>query len=331
MMEDRSGRRPRIAGVGPRAPLLALVATCLGVALAAPGDGGRPPPTLVMQLWERPGEPLAVVELPGGEPRIVRGLASAGGDPPLRVLQTGGRVVYFGDGGVYANHPQLNGRPRRLGAAWYFVPSATAGRVWLTFADAAERDIRRVAEVTVRGRVTARGGRPPCPGASVLAATAHALLCQDRDGLVAFEPRTGRVLRRIAGPFPLDTHGDLVAWCGAGCRRLHLTDVRTGADRAIEPGAGFRFEESYEGAFSPGGELLAVPVNARGVRRAALVDVDAGTARVIGRLGGYRNLTWSSGKLYFEPRKGRIAEHDPATGRTRLLGFELRSQILDMS
>lgn len=317
--------------MGPRPLLLALAAACAGVALAAPGAGGRDD-TLVMQLWVRPGEPLAVVELPDGKPRIVRGLATAGGDPPLRVLQTGGRVVYRGDAGVYAIGPELKRRPRKLGAALYFIPSATEGRVWLTFADADDRDISRVAEVTVRGRVTARGGRPPCPGASVLAATKRALLCQDREGLVAFEPQSGRVLRRIAGPFPLDTNRDLVAWCDQGCPRLHVTDVRTGADRAIEPGDDFSFEESYEGAFSPDGSLLAAPVITRNGRRVALVDVATGTARVIGRLAGYRNLTWSSSRrLYFEPRNGRIAEHDPATGRTRLLSFTLRSQVLDMS
>jgi hypothetical protein len=124
---DSGARRPRIAIVGPRTPLLALVAACVGVALAAPGEEDAKPDTLVMQLLVRPDEPLAVVELPDGEPRIVRGVASAGGDPPRRVLQTGGRVVYLGDGGVYATDPRLEERPRRLGAAWYFIPSATEG------------------------------------------------------------------------------------------------------------------------------------------------------------------------------------------------------------
>jgi hypothetical protein len=316
--------------VGPRPLLLALAAACLGVALAAPGEGDRGE-TLVMQLWVRPGEPLAVVELPDGKPRIVRGLATAGGDPPLRVLQTGGRVVYLAGSGVHAIDPQLKGRPRKLGAGWYYIPSATDGRVWLTFADAADRDIGRVAEVTVRGRVTARGGPPPCPGASVLAATADALLCQDRDGLVAFEPRSGRVLRRLAGPFPLDTDGDLVAWCDEGCPRLHVTDVETGSDEAIVPGPGFRFEESYEGAFAPGGALLAAPVMTRSGRHVALLDVATGKVTVIGRLAGYRNLTWSGRRLYFEAPGSRIAEHDITTGRTRRLGFRLRSRLLDMS
>jgi hypothetical protein len=331
--------------VGSRPPLLALAAACLGLVLAAPGDCGSgehrraasstPTETLVLQLL-RPGEPLAVVALPDGRPRIVRGLALRGGDPPLRVLRTGGRLVYYGAGGIFAIDLALKGRPEKLGAGWYFIPSATDGRVWLTFADAHERDVRAVAELTVRGRVTARGGRPPCRGASVLAATAEALLCQDdASRLLAFDPKTGDVLRRLAGPFPLDTHGSLVAWCANRCPRLHVTDVGTGADTVVEPGPGFRFEESYEGAFSPGGSLLAAPVIAPGGRRVALVDVAAGTARVIAgaRLSGYRNLTWSSSGrwLFFNARAGRIGAHDPASGRTRLLPFRLGSHVLDMA
>jgi hypothetical protein len=320
--------------VGSRPPLLALAAACAGLAVVASGERAEPADRLIMQLL-RPGEPLAVVALPDGRPRIVRGLALRGGDPPLRVHRTGGRLVYHGAGGVYAIDLELKGPPDKLGAAWYFVPSATEGRVWLTFPDAAERGVRAVAEVTVRGRVSARGGRPPCPGASVLAAVEGALLCQDRDGLVAFAPLNGTVLRRLPGPFPLDTHGRLVAWCAERCRRLHITDVGTGSGRAVEPDSGFRFETSYEGAFSPDGSRLALPVIARGVRRVGLVDVRSGTARVIAgpRLAGYRNLTWSSSgrRLYFDARAGRIAAYDPAEDRARLLPFTLGSRVLDMA
>jgi hypothetical protein len=116
---------------------------------------------------------------------------------------------------------------------------------------------------------------------------------------------------------------------------LHVTDVITGTDTVVEPAGGFRFEETYEGAFSPDGSLLAAPVIARGVRLVALVDVAAGTVRVIAgaRLVGYRNLAWSSSgrRLFFNARRGRIAAHDPASGRTRLLPFRLSSQVLDMA
>ena len=65
------------------------------------------------------------------------------------------------------------------------------------------------------------------------------------------------------------------------------------------------------------------------MRRVALVDIAAGTARLI----RYRNLTWSSSGrwLFFNARAGRIAVHDSASGRTRLLPFRLRSQVLDMA
>ena len=288
-----------------------------------------------MQL-RRPAEPLALVDLPAGRPRIVRGIATRGGDPPMRVLRTGGRLVYHGAAGVRAIDLALKEPPERLGATGYFIPSATDGRVWLMFLDKHERDLARVAEVTVDGRVTTRGGKPPCRGVSVLRATAEALLCQDdASRQLAFDPETGRVLRRLPGPFPLDTHGSRVAWCAERCPELHLTDVAGGSDTEVEPGPGFRFEETYEGAFSPDGSLLAAPVRTCGGRRVALVDVDAGTARVIAgpRLAGYRNLAWSSSgrRLYYNAGRGRIAAYDRASGRTRLLPFRLSSQVLDMA
>jgi hypothetical protein len=313
------------------------VAVAIIVAVAAgcaDDEDPKPGGTLVLQLL-RPGEPLATVALPAGKPRIARGLAPAGGDPPLRLLHTGGRLVYYGAGGVYATDLELKGEPRKLGAAWYFVPSATDGRVWLAYPDRDERHVRALAEVTVQGRVTARSASPPpCPGPTVLGAVTGAVLCQDRSRLLAFDPVSGRVVRRLPGPFPLDTHGRLVAWCADGCPRLHVTDVRTGDDTAIEPGSRFRFDETYEGAFSPDGSLLAAPVVAGGRRRVALVDVAAGSVRVIAgsRLAGYRNISWSSsGWVLFNSAKGRIAAHAPGSGRTMLLPFTLKSQMLDMA
>jgi hypothetical protein len=100
------------------------------------------------------------------------------------------------------------------------------------------------------------------------------------------------VLRRLPGPFPLDTHGSLVAWCADRCPAVHVTDIGTGADTAITPGRRFEFEESYEGAFSPDGSLLAAPVRTPG---------------------------------------GRWVAHAPGPGRTTLLPFKLKSQVLDMA
>jgi hypothetical protein len=326
------------------ASALTVASIALVVAVGGTSDDRAPTRagshgTLFVQLL-RDGEPLVAIDLPAGEPRIVRGLALAGGDPLFRLVRTGGRLVYNGAGGTYAIDLDLEGGPQKLAEAWYFVPSATAGRVWLTFLDrdspATVNDLRSVAEMTVRGEVTARSpGPPPCRGPTVVAATTAALLCQGRNGMRAFDPASGEVLARIPGPFPLDTYGGLVAWCAQRCPRLHVTDVKTGRDTVVRPAEGSSFEDTYEGPFSPDGSLLAAPVLTGGrARQVALVDVDEGTATIIrgSRLSGYRNMTWaSSGLLYFEAGRGRVMAYRPGWERATLLPFRLGAQILDMA
>jgi hypothetical protein len=341
-----------------RLPLLfSLCAVAFASALVLVGDRGvddvrkpltEPSGTLFVQLL-RPGEPIAVIDLPAGKPTIVRRLRLAAGDAHFRLHRTGRRLVYRGVRGTYAIDLDLTGRPQKLGEAWYFIPSATEGHVWLTWLDRHSpetvRDLRSVTEVTVRSRVTVRPGRrPPCRGPTVLAAVEGALLCQaGARRLDAFDPRTGRIIRRLPGPFPLDTHASLVAWCAERCPTLHLTDIATGANTAVAPSDHFRFEESYEGAFSPGGSLLATPVVIRGRhasptsirRKVALIDVARGTARLItdSRLSDYGNMAWSSSGewLFLDAGGGRIMAHHARSGRTTLLPFILGSQLLDLA
>src|SRR3954452_21551540 len=52
-----------------------------------------------------------------------------GGDPPYMVAFTGGRLVTFALGRTSSLAPDT-GDARSLGEAWFFVPSATPGRVW---------------------------------------------------------------------------------------------------------------------------------------------------------------------------------------------------------
>jgi hypothetical protein len=78
------------------APRVVCVACVIAAAAGCRDEEDRKPSgTLVLQLL-RPGEPLAAVDLPAGKPTIARGLALAGGDPPLRLLRTGGRLVCYG-------------------------------------------------------------------------------------------------------------------------------------------------------------------------------------------------------------------------------------------
>jgi hypothetical protein len=78
---------------------------------------------------------------------------------------------------------------------------------------------------------------------------------------------------------------------------LFVQLLRPGEPLAVVDLPRFRFEATYEGAFSPDGVLLAAPVMTAGRRRqVALIDVDAGVARVIAgsKLAGYRDMAWSS-------------------------------------
>jgi hypothetical protein len=85
-----------------------------------------------------------------------------------------------------------------LGEAWFFIPSATPGRVWLALLDrispATARALRGVREVTVDGETTlAHSARPPhWP----LAAVDDGLLVQGNT-LELWQPTSGRILRKL--------------------------------------------------------------------------------------------------------------------------------------
>jgi len=237
-------------------------------------------------------------------------------------------LVVYGGGRTYAIGLGLESPPRDLGESWYFVPSASANRVWLMTLDRESpdtiRDLAAVREVSLDGRVARTGSeRPPSRGPTILAAVSGGLLFQEADGLRLWNPETGDVTARLAGSFPAATHGDLVAWCADGCPELHLTNTATGADAAVRPDASFAFEETYDGAFSPNGALLAVPVVASdGRRRVALVDVKQGTAWLIAGselASDYPALAWlpSGDWLVLSAGEGRLlaarADGGPAT------------------
>jgi hypothetical protein len=248
-----------------------------------------------------------------------------------RIHRTGGRLVWALPDGTYAIDADLRGRSQRL-APVYFIPSATPGRVWFVSARP-----RSIVEMTVRGRVTLRSSVRLPWRCAVVAAVEHALICPDgeADTLRAVDPTSGRVVRNLPGTFPFATHGSLVASCNWRCRDLHLTDVETGLHRSVPPPNAARYIEGYDGAFSPDGSLLAVPVKtSRGRAQVGLVDVRRGSVRVIpgSRLAGYRKFSWSSsGDLYFAAARGRIMVYRPGSQRARLLPVKLGAPILDLA
>jgi hypothetical protein len=144
-----------------------------------------------------------------------------------------------------------------------------------------------------------------------------------------WDPKTREVTLRVSGSFPADTHGNLVAWCGEPCPRFHITDARSGETTRVRPPAGFSFQATYDGAFSPDGSLLALPMHSdRGDRgrdqkerwRVALVDAGSGTARLIrGSVldPTYQAMAWSASgaRLFFGAGGGRIMGYRPDSPR----------------
>jgi hypothetical protein len=196
--------------------------------------------------------------------------------------------VVFALGRTSSLAPDLSD-PRSLGEAWFFVPSATPGRVWnilLRGGDKATQiNFRGVREVGVDGTPT-YARHAPIPGWP-LGAVADGILVQADGGLHVWDPVTAKVVRRVPGLFPLGIRPDLVAACPNTCKAIHFTDGR------VVKGP---FSTAYQGAFSPDGRLLAVATE-----RGRIVVVEGDTWRYIpkARTGAYPALTWSSSGWLF--------------------------------
>jgi WD40-like Beta Propeller Repeat len=181
------------------------------------------------------------------------------------------------------------------------------------------------------------GGRTIGPyqltlGRAPLAAVAGGLLTS-RPGVSGrasiyevWNPVSGRAVRRLdVEGVPLAVSASYVAWIPAGCAarqrcELHITDVRTGADRLVPPPPTRYWTE---GAFSPDGNALAViaqpmptPIGLRSVppgyiesgwRAAVFAVVESGsgklTTRSVTTWKGPQHPSWSpDGSLVFFTR-----------------------------
>jgi hypothetical protein len=316
-----------------------LVVAGIGVAMAMAGCGSGPSATRdARPAGAKQAAPSGTLFLANTKPGVATVVDVArsqtathwlrelsGGDPPYMIAVIGGRVVVYGRNRTSAFDARLHEPARSLGEAWFFVPSSTPGRVWLALLDPASpatvRGLRAVREVTTDGRVTlAHSARPPhWP----LAAVDGGLLIQGKT-LELWQPRTGRILRKLPGVFPLATRAALAVSCPRRCRTIHVTDTDTGADSIIRPGPGFRFIESYNGAFSPDGKLVAVPAHTReGLAHVAIIDLARRTTRLVrgARLArDYTLMTWSStGWLFYNAGHGHLAAYRPGKTRATLL------------
>jgi hypothetical protein len=274
-----------------------------------------------------------------GRMRVLR-LPTMKGDFLDRLTRSGGRLVWMAPGGTFAIDERLNGRPQKL-SSLPFVVSTTPGRLWfISHPRGAERRTG-IIEKTVRGKVTLRAlVRVRCRGA-IVAAVAGALLCQEGHDFAAIDPGSGEVLRRVRGSFPFATQGTTVAACDDRCATVTITDVATGHARDVAPPRGSRFIQAYDGAFSPAGSTLAVPLASIRASadpkhlRVALIREGAGTAVPLpgSHLAtDYRKLSWApSGELYFAAPGARLMRFGPGDRRATLLSVHFRRPILDLA
>jgi hypothetical protein len=296
---------------------------------------------------------LTVIDLDANTSRIVPVPQLALGDTLFRIERSGSKLVFRGstsrstgsDIATFALDLGLEDPPRNIGESWYFVPSATDGRVWLAILDpespSTVRALKAVREVTVEGETTVPDAAlPEGRWSSVVGAVTNGVVFQGgqgEDGLQVWDPLAKEIVMSLPGPFAADTHGTLIAWCDHGCEEMHITDVATKADAIVQPGDGFAFEETYYGAFSPDGSLLALPVvSDDGRTQVALVDVRQGTASVIKgseRDEFYGSIAWSStGEwVFFNAGDGRVMAYSPGSPEAQTIPVEVDGSVWGMA
>jgi hypothetical protein len=318
----RRRERNRRAGAGV-VGLLLLPGLALGLWLAVRSSPQppAPPPAATSGPVSRAGEArlflagdgeLWVVDVAGASVRHRPLPQLSPGDPPYRIVRRGDKLVLWSYQTLTLDPSGTVAQPRTLVRdSWIFIPSAVPDRIWVGILDPdspeTERRLVAVREVAVDGQVTVGDVRPP-GGRWPVAATSSALAFQSQgsgqggDQLELWNPRTGKVLRRLPGEFPVASHGDLLAWCRQSCARLQVTNVATGKEIQVRPPAGAFGFAPYQGVFSPDGKLLAVPVRSDSAPttqdpkwRLALVDVEKGTATLVQgpTLQGYVFVDWS--------------------------------------
>lgn len=268
---------------------------------------------------------LTIVDVDAAASWVARRPRLAPGGAPFRLLRRGGRLVYYGPGGViYSTDLHLLQRPRRLGG-FYFLPSADRHRIWLAdfdqksprgrwFAGApngpAFKDVR---EVTPTGRVTFRAVRPPGGYWPLVALRAGLGIGSLRGfGLDIWNPRARLVTTTLSTAITGPAYENLLVRSSHPAGRIHITDVVSGRDRAVIPPHGYPSFDASVGEFSPDGRWLAVPIaKAPAIyagRALALIDVASGRLRFVPGSkvsAGAGYVTWASdGRTVFMSRGG---------------------------
>jgi hypothetical protein len=162
--------------------------------------------------------------------------------------------------------------------------------------------LRSVREIAADGATTVPDVKPPSRSSPEVALESGLLLATE-SGTELWDPHTGQVIRRFSyeeigdhGP----GYGDLLASCTHECQELILTDVASGERQQIKAPPGQTLDV-WDGAFSPDGEHLALPLHMSdrdwdGPKQLAVLSLADHELSVIpgsGVPGGYTFVVWS--------------------------------------
>ena len=254
-------------------------------------------------------EPLVRGGDPPDEPIRLQADGFSGGDAQFPFVYTQGTVVFRCSSGACAlNVADEEASVAEIGVAWCLAPSAAPGRVWLAELDPDEprraSRIGSVREIDVAGEevyaeIDVSQRNLFCPVGSF----DGGLLFQDEHGLLAVD--VSGEIARIPDLFPVAGHGTRVLSYGDRPREfLRITDLERGEARRVPAPRGWRFATSYEGDISSDGSNAAALVQRDGVENpdrdtfVAIVDLDAGTAKVRGPASGSLSFSDDGEWLY---------------------------------
>jgi hypothetical protein len=346
----RVRRRARNRKVGAGAIGLVLTAVVVtGLWLSLQRERGLPlgstspspaPASAEARLFLAGDGELWVVEVNTGSVRHLEMPELSPGDAPHRISRRDGRLVAWGYQTLVLD-PDFESPPSVLAAdSLIFIPSALEDRVWIGIPgpeDAETACLQAVREMSVDGEVTVPDTSPPGCRWPVAAVEEGLVFQMPDDTLEIWDPRSGAVVRRLPGVFPLAWQGHRLAWCDAQCVEAHITDLSSGADRVIPLPQGIFHFQGYEGVFSPDGSLLAlVGLTAGDFTRAdgqlVLVDVETGDTHAIhGTVvkPPYNFVDWAaSGESVFitggeRGERRRLIEYRPTEDTVRVLPVEV--------
>jgi len=299
--------------------LVGLAVALASLILAAPTGGEEPtarcapsaaaPSRLYLAAYKR----MTIVNVPRQRVRTVEVPQSEAGDFPYNIVRRGGCFVvwsYIQGRGytVFALDSRMHAK-RLASHTRLFIPSSRPSRIWVLLGDRThpwDGRLRAVREVSVSGQVTVPGTRPP-GGREPVASVGSWLLLGTRHNMIPWNPRTGRVGRRLSFDrlgYPWSTpYGRVLATCRRYCRSILLTHVASGRRREIDAPPG-DFFDAGEGAFSPDGKLIAIALRRRKADpggsvppRLAIAQLRSGRVSIIPRSrvpGGYVYVAWSS-------------------------------------